>query len=91
MIKKLYSLYDVKSEFYGAPVAFHNDEDAMRGVASVFNNPGSMFAAHPEDYKLYYLAHYNDNSGVIDTSIPVKYICDLASLNPHPDMEGGDN
>jgi len=84
MKKVLYSVYDVKSEFYGSPVLFHNDEDARRGIASVFSNPGSMMATYPEDYRLFRLGNFNDNSGSIEHCAVPEFVCELSSLNPHP-------
>ncbi len=84
MIKQLYSLKDVKSDFFGTPVPFHNDEDAKRGLSSIFNNPQSQAATYPQDFRLYKIGSLDDNSGTL-TPIDPKFICELAILNPHPE------
>ncbi len=92
MIKKMYSLYDVKSEFYGAPVLFHGDEDAKRGFQGIFQNPGSMFATYPEDYRIFCIGSFNDNSGEVVAEQPTRLVCELKSLDRvrDTDPKGGD-
>ncbi len=84
MKKQMYSVYDLKSEFYQAPFPFHNDEDAQRGLASVFANPDSMIAKYPEDYRLFHLGTLDDNSGELIPQNPPRLVCEISSLNPHP-------
>jgi len=81
MIKLLYSLYDVKSQFHSAPIAFIDLEDAKRGLSSMFDNPQGKHAKYPEDFKLYHLGSLDDNSGVITPIDPPFYICELKELD----------
>jgi len=83
MKKQLYSVYDLKSEFYQIPYPFLNDEDAKRGMASVFENPDSMLAKYPADYRLFHIGTLDDNSGVLTAESPIRLICELSSLNFH--------
>lgn len=86
MKKQLYSIYDEKSEFYQPPITFLNDEDAKRGLATVFNNPDSMLAKFPNDYKLYHIGTLDDNAGKIEPQIPARLISTVAALNPRPEQ-----
>lgn len=81
MIKILCSLYDEKSQFYGQPILFHNKEDAKRAIASGFSNPACMYISHPEDFKLYDVGAFNDNSGLLISKTPPEFICDVSSLD----------
>ena len=98
MKKQMYSIYDVKSEFYGTPVLFHSEEDAKRGFASLLSNPNtkSMYADYPEDYRIFQIGTFNDNNGSLDTLKTPKLICELVSLQRTPAQtlpkltEGGD-
>lgn len=81
MIKKLYSLYDVKTQYFLAPQPFHSEEDARRGFAGLFNNPNIPPSQHPEDFKVFFLGDFNDNSGTIVGEEYARYVCDLTTLD----------
>lgn len=89
MKKQVYSVYDLKSEFYGPPVLFHNDEDARRGFASVYSRSDSPMVKYPQDYRVFRLGTFDDNAGVLEmpeSGLPV-FIAEFASLNPHSESE----
>ncbi len=90
MKKNLYCLYDVKSEFYGVPVLFHNDEDAKRGYSGIFQNPTSQSAKYPEDFRLFLLGVFNDSTGEIVCPETPAFLTELSSLNHHPEKIEGD-
>lgn len=67
----IYTIFDLKAKAYNAPFFMANDDVATRAFADAVQDPNSMFSKHPEDYTLHCLGYFNDNTGQIDTTIPV--------------------
>lgn len=65
MIHKIYSVYDSKAQTYTPPFFQHQEAMALRTFTDCCNDPGHTFGMHPDDYTLYHLGTYNDNSGTI--------------------------
>jgi len=68
MYKNLYAIYDTVSELFNNPFTDINDQSAIRAFTqSVTEQP------HKNDYVLYHIAGYDDNSGMItQNKNPVK-------------------
>jgi len=68
MYKNLYAIYDTVSELFNNPFTDINDQSAIRAFTqSVTEQP------HKNDYVLYHIAGYDDNSGTItQNKNPVK-------------------
>lgn len=60
----LYSIYDLKAEHYLPVMEGTNDEHAKRTVAQAIAQ-GIPVAQYPEDYELYRLCTYDQNTGYI--------------------------
>lgn len=65
MIKKLYSVKDVKSGLFNAPMMFVTKGEAIRGFTQAANDNGTMVGKYPEDFGLYELGEFNDESAKI--------------------------
>lgn len=62
-MKKVFSVYDKKSEIYGAPfvdVAIGTAERSMRVLA---NDPKSLVCQFPDDYELYLIGEFDEFEG----------------------------
>lgn len=75
---QVYSFHDLKTGFFLPPMFYHNTPDAMRGVKRVSLNEHHPISQFPDDYDLYQLAEFDDNSGTL-TSLPKPLR--LASVN----------
>ena len=53
MIKKVFTVYDVKAECYMDPFMFTNKGEAIRGFTDLLKEGKSMIAMHPEDFFCY--------------------------------------
>lgn len=66
MITRLYSIRDSKTGIYHKPWYSLNNEDAERGFKTVVNNPKSEnIHDFPEDFDLFFLGTYDDNTGLV--------------------------
>ena len=66
MIHKIYAVYDSKGESYTPPFFDHAEGRAIRTFADCCNDTNHQFGKHPEDYTLFNLGEYDDNTGSID-------------------------
>lgn len=66
MITKIYTVYDTKSEAYLQPFFMQANGAAIRAFSDMANDTKHQFGAHPEDYTLFHLGAYDDNTGAFD-------------------------
>lgn len=97
-MKKLYSIYDFKAEFYAPPFVAANREDAARQVAmALMASPTIPPAMYPEDFFLMELAEWNEVDGEISGCGPLRLSsCELilrkfVKKSETPDSKGTDN
>lgn len=62
MIKQLVTVYDSKAETYNAPVAAIAIGEAIRAFADAVNDGQSPFNKHPEDYTLFHIGTFDDQT-----------------------------
>jgi len=66
MLFEVYSIRDAGAEFYGAPFYTRAKGQALRDFSRVVQDPQTVLHANPEQYDLYYLGRFDDNSGKHD-------------------------
>lgn len=71
---KVFALYDLKGKFYAPPFVAPTVGMASRSFADIARSPESIVYKHPEDYILYQIGNYDDNSGVLEAVIPPVHI-----------------
>lgn len=59
------AIRDAKSQLYGNPLFFVTKGAAVRAFSDVINDGKSDYAKHPEDYSLWQLGTYDDQTGDI--------------------------
>lgn len=57
------SVYDSKTKVFGQPQYFINVPTALRAWGDTSNNPQDPVYKHPEDYTLFHIGEYDDESG----------------------------
>lgn len=72
MESNIYSLFDRKMQKYGLPFNAPNDDIAKRMLISTINAGGTTISDFPEDFSLFKLGKYNDDTGELKTE--VKFI-----------------
>lgn len=65
MIHKIYSVYDAKAETFTPPFFQHREGMALRTFKDCICDKGHTFGMHPEDYTLFDLGEYDDETGTI--------------------------
>lgn len=79
----VYSLFDRKLRQYGALMVERNDFGVQRGLADgVRGNPEALISKHPEDFDLYEVGVFDEESGLLreaSTAIP-RLVCNLLEL-----------
>lgn len=86
MDQVLYSIYDKKAKVFGLPFHAPSDVVAMRQVSVAAKDPQLQLAMFPDDFDLYQIGYFDDQTGKITVpGVPVFVIavCSLSKL-----MEG---
>lgn len=66
MVHKVFSIRDAKAEFFNSPFLQKTEGEAERTFTSLVNDNQSTLSKHPEDYDLYFVGEYDDNTGKYD-------------------------
>lgn len=72
MILKIIAIRDRAADAFGIPNFTASIGAAMRSFADEINSPreNNQLNRHPEDFDLYELGTYNDNTGHFDVGVP---------------------
>lgn len=65
MKHRLYAVYDSKGGSYTIPFFDHAEGRALRTFKDCCNDPEHQFGKHPEDYTLFDVGQYDDDTGEI--------------------------
>lgn len=76
---EIYTIRDKKTDVYNTPFFQRSVEEAMRTIADAANDERTHLAKFPDDFEIYRLGSFNDNSGKIDPVIPT-FVCSVSSL-----------
>lgn len=80
MTLKAYSIRDAKAEIYNSPFYAKTHGEAERMFKSSTNDPQSMICKYPEDYDLYHVATFDDNSGIFTALSTPQHIVKAVNL-----------
>jgi len=69
-VLKGFAVFDVAANFFQEPFFVPSMGIALRGFSDAANNPESPVHKHPEDYRLFQIGDYNQESG---TLIPLDH------------------
>lgn len=74
MIMKVFSVFDAKAAFFGNPFYDQREGSAIRAFGDAVNKEdvNNGFYNHPEDYSLYMLGEFDNDTGAFD---PIKPLC----------------
>lgn len=74
MIRKLYSIRDAKAELYNPPFHASTPGEAERAFTELANSPGHFVNKFPEDYDLFFVASFDDNTGKLEVPVSPEHI-----------------
>lgn len=82
MKNKMFTIYDSKAELFLQPFCYKTEGQAIRGFSETINDPQSQIFKYPDDYTLYEIGVFDDDTGTVE-SIPavnhgvgLKYVLD---------------
>ena len=64
---EIYSIYDFASKTYNAPYYQKTDEAALQHFVSLTNDENSLISKFPDQFALFNIGIFNDESGFIET------------------------
>lgn len=82
-MSKLFAIYDLKARFFGSPVIFRSKDEAVRSVVDIMSrhDVDNMICVHPEDFSLFEVGEYDNQSGVITPCAPVQVFSGVEFLS----------
>lgn len=80
MEKNLYSIYDKKLERYNVPGFDDDDKNIMVGLSRQLKDKSQPLYINRDDYALYCLGTFNDQTGVINALSVPRLVCDISNL-----------
>ena len=86
----VYSVRDVKAEYFGTPFFMHNDALAKRAFGDLAKDPQSTISKNPEDFQLYRVGEWIDNEGsLIQEEIPqlIMTATEIPHAAPEPKIQ----
>lgn len=85
MHEQIYAIKDEKAEFFHKPFFLKTQVEAVRLVMDEVNNPKSQLANHTDDFALYILGTFQEDTGTIVPQINgPKRITELSVLKTTP-------
>lgn len=70
MILKVFSVFDSKLQVFNTPFFSRSVADATRSFSDLVRDSRTTVGQHPEDFFLYEIGLYSDETGEIDGSTP---------------------
>lgn len=64
------SVFDTALNAFGRPIFVHTTNQAVRSFSDEVNQSDSPMNAHPEDYDLYHIGNFHDDTGEMESIIP---------------------
>lgn len=77
---KMFSIRDSKSEIFNSPFYAKTTSEAERSFRQLTNDPKSTISQFPEDFDLYEVGTYDDNSGKVSPLDTPHHIVKAAVL-----------
>jgi len=68
----IFSVYDSKAEAYLPPFFLPQLGQGTRVFANAANDPNHQFGANPEDYTLFNIGTFDDDTAIIETMLTPK-------------------
>lgn len=85
MIYKIFSVYDVKTGFYDRPFCSSTRGEALRAFGDIAKDKAHPIGAHPEDYSLFDLGHFDNLTGTFRCEVAnEKIACALDFVVERP-------
>lgn len=70
MIKQIFTIFDSATQAYMIPFFDLHEGSARRQFGDLVNDPEHPFSKHPDDYTLYFIGIYNEDTGHVEAHDP---------------------
>lgn len=67
---KACSIRDTKAEAWTSPMFFQSNAQAVRSFGDAVKDRSSDFGKHPEDYHLFWVGEFDDQTGKLEAMVP---------------------
>lgn len=71
---KMFSIRDIKGEIFNPPFFARSHGDAERSFLQAAKDEKTTISQFPEDYQLFYIGDYDDQSGRVIQEAPPKLV-----------------
>lgn len=75
----MYVIFDQKAQIFNTPFHQPNEAVLIRTATDLRNDPNSEISKHPEDYLLYHVADYENDTGVV-TAVDKTLMINFAEI-----------
>lgn len=90
MIHKIFTIYDEKAKAYLPPFFLPESGQAIRSFSNCINSNDHQFSKNPEDYTLFTLGTFDDNSSILEP-YALKSLGNGVQFINTPDQDPPDN
>lgn len=80
MTKTMFSVKDNKSGLFFNPQVNVHRANVIRGLQQELKNPESVISQYPEDYTLYELGQFNDETGEVISKTSPEMVINCVDL-----------
>ena len=80
MVFGIFAVRDVKAAVFHQPFIAPTRAAAVRGFSDAANDRNHEFAKHPEDYHLYEVGSYDDQTGLVSGVSPISLVAMASDL-----------
>lgn len=87
MVLKAYSVRDAKSEIFHPPMYKSTHGEAERMFHELVNDEKSTLNKFPEDFDLYHLGEYNDQTGIFSSLDTPQHIIKAVQVKRKTDVQ----
>jgi len=82
---KVFSIYDIKAETYMEPVSARAIGEGIRNFEDALTDNRSSLSKHPDDFILYELGEFNEDTGLFNLLVAPRELMRGASLKKPDD------
>lgn len=93
MLHQIFTIHDITAELYTQPFFGINDQVAIRSCQNLVQHPGTAFFDNPEDFRLFHIGSFNDETLEIIQTGPrlIVRLSDLMIKNYPQETENNEN
>ena len=82
MVTRVFSVFDAKASVFGTPFFMQREAMALRAFGDLANDVKSSICLHPEDYSLWEVGSFDDETGTLVPQKPRNLVTAAALVRP---------